>query len=326
VFSLFHGQKLIDLIHGEVPMPVYTISSVPFINFITPNDYLNTVVSILPNNSRPWIEYVTFPGYIELLLFFGAIILVKKDHLTYFLLGAAGVSYIIALGVQDILEPLWPYQHLFPFFPFRGIIEPGRFVIITYLWLTILVMRWLQTIYHKQRLLVILILVLLCIERLPIGFQMSPDLYTEGFISSVKKTPTRAVLDMPVQTDWWNGQIYDLYSVYYEKPIVNGYFNWSGNTPEAKTLVTFLEPYTCYPEAEYAPKDYDEGHARWLKDEVFRQLKFYRIQTIVLHKNLLYPDGRCQRAQQYIDVLLEDDWRFIDVYESEEKLVLLIKN
>lgn len=324
IFSLFHGQKLIDLVNGEVPMPVYTISSIPFVNFFIPNGYVHTVVSIFSNDTNVWIENVTFPGYVEIIVFFAFLPFVKRDQITAFLLTAGVITYIIALGVQDVLQPIWPYQYLFDFFPFRGIIEPGRFIVISYLWFCVLIIRSLQHSYPQKRTLIIGIIVALFIERIPVDFQMSPNLYEGGFILKVQDTPTKAVMDLPIQTDWWNGQIYDLYSIYYEKPIVNGYFNWSGNSPEAKTLTTMLEPYTCYPYAEHAPQDFSEGASRLLKDDVLRRLRFYSINTIVVHKDLLYPDGRCARARKNIEVLLEDTDRFILVYENAQKKVLFI--
>lgn len=39
------------------------------------------------------------------------------------------------------------------------------------------------------------------------------------------------------------------------------------------TLVKELEPYTCYPEPQYAPQDFDQNSAERLRDGLIRQMR-----------------------------------------------------
>jgi len=324
VFLPFHGHKLEELLAGDVPMPVFHIVTVPILDFLIPNTYLKTLIGVVPSGSKEWIDYTLPFGYIELTLFIIAIFALRRSRHAWFLLSGFSIFFLLALGVQDWLPQLWPYQYLFPHFPYRGITEPGRFFIIFYLMATVVVALYLTQIKNIK--ILILIIVLLLVERIPIGFQLSPNQYDPEFIVKVKEPPSRAILDLPIQVDWWNGQMYDIYSVYYEKPIVNGYVQWSGNFPISQTLVKELEPYTCYPEPQYAPKDFDQNSAERLRDDLIRQMRFYDIHTVVLHKDLNIEDEHCTRAKRYIDVLLADQSRWLEVYQSDKKLILWLKD
>lgn len=318
VFMLFHGTKLIDLFEGDVIFPTFEVVNTPFINFLIPNGYIKTISAVVHNDTREWIENVVFAGYIEILLFYTALVILPKTRIYYFLVSITAILLIISIGTQPFLEPLWPYQYLFELFPYRGIIEPGRFVAVTYLFMTIVIALYLQRMKNKRT--IIVIILLLVVSRLPWGFHLSSNLYNKPFIDSVRSLKSRAVLDVPVRTDWWNGQYYDMYSIYYQKPITNAYFHWSGNTEEAQTLTKFMEPLSCYLHLEFA-EEYNPAEAYVFREELIRKMLFYDIRILVIHQNYAYYEENCSRTRQYMDVILEleDAWQL--VYEDENKIV-----
>lgn len=324
VFSLFHGQKLIALIKSQTQMPVNEITSVPIVNFIFPNSYLKTLSAFVVNSSKHWIEYVTFFGYVEIILFLLALIKLKftKKELLFFTIFV--IFFILSLGKQEFLKPIWPYQYLFPFFPYRGIIEPGRFSAISLICSTTLILIFLSKINNKK--ILIVLLVLLVVERLPLNFQISPNLYEKNFISVLKNSPSRAILHLPLYVDWWNGQYYDMYSVYSDKPMVNGYIQWSGNTQESQTLTKYLEEYTCYFEPQYAPRDFDLNLAQEKKEHLLKTLIQYNIRTVVINRDLFLDQDNCFRARQYINVFLEDKERWQTIFNDGNKEILYLKN
>lgn len=323
VFGLFHGQKLFALLKNEVQMPVAEISSVPIVNFIFPNSYLRTLSATIANNTKEWIEYVSFIGYAEMVLFALALTRLKFGKKEYFFFSVFIIFFILSLGQQDFLKNLWPYQYLFPFFPYRGIIEPGRFAAISMIAFTALVLIYLSRIKNKK--ILVLIAAVLILERLPLNFQLSPSLYDKSFNDALKKTTSKAVLHLPLYVDWWNGQYYDMYSVYSDKPMVNGYVQWSGNTAESQILTKYMEEYTCYYEPQYAPRDFDIANALNKKDRVIRTLIEYDIRTVVINHDLFLNEDNCFRARPYIEVLLSDTDRWEKLYDDGKKEILRLK-
>jgi len=321
-FWFFHGNKLIGFVDKTVQMPVAEITSVPLVNFFVPNVYLRSVLAFITNNTKEWIEYVTFFGYVELALLVLVLFSGKVKRAGWYFITLAFIFFIITLGVQPFLTKLWPYQYLFPYFPYRGIIEPGRFAALSYLASIFLILIFISHI--KNKIVLFGILLLLVFERLPMNFQLSPTQYSSPFISVLKKSPSRAILHLPLYVDWWNGQLYDMYSVYSDKAMANGYVQWSGNTPQAQTLTKKLEEYTCYYEPEYAPTDFSYNEAVEKKNFLLTLLKEYDIRTVVINNDLYLSTDHCTRARQYIDVLFEDADRWQTVFDDGDKKVMYL--
>ena len=323
VFLFFHGNKLVAFGNNEVQLPVNEFSTVEPLNLILPNSYLRIASSvIITNDTKEWIEHGVFIGYIELVLFITALILLKNTRIKLFTISMFVVFLLLAMGTQPWLEPIWPYQYLFNILPYRGIIEPGRFFVFWYLALTFMILFLLR---HVDRKVLIAVLVLVILERLPVNMQFSPTYYDKAFIEKAKEPPSQAILDLPVYTDWWNGQIYDMYAVHYQKPIVNGYFHWSGNTPLAKRLVTMMEPFVCYYNEKHEYKQLTFHEGQLLKEQVLEQLSNYEIRTVVIHKDLNYNEERCAIPKKNIETLVEDKDRWLLVFENEEKKILWLK-
>lgn len=322
-FFLLHGNKLIAYLQGNVQLPVNEITTVPPENLFLPNQYLHTVSSVITNDSKEWIEYSLFLGYIEIILLAGALVFTKENKLKSFFVYFTLIFLIISLGKQPILSWLWPYQYLFHILPYRGIIEPGRFFMLFYLGITFLILLLLQKITNKYVLLAIALL--LIVERLPVGFRLTDESINQALVSKVQQSPTRAVLDLPIYTDWWNGQLYDYYSIYYQKPIVNGYFHWSGNTPVAKSLVNQMGEYTCYYDPNAALQQYDQNLAQYKKKQILNIMNIYQIKTLIIHKNLYLNSEHCGQAKNYIQTLIEDQNQWQKLYEDTNSLVLWLK-
>jgi len=323
VFFTFHGQKLIGLFNSETQFPVSEITSTPIVNFFVPNQYLSTISSIFFNNTKSWIEYVVFFGYLEIALFIIALYKAKRTRLFWFMLSVFSVFFIISLGQQDFAKSIWPYQYLFPLFPYRGIIEPGRFTMFSYLAMVVTILLYLKSIKNKK--IIILIITLLIFERLPLNFQLSPNLYDKDFITALKNSPSHAVLHLPLYVDWFNGQYYNMYFVYSNKAMVNGYIQWSGNTPNAKKLTQELEEYTCYPNPETAPNEFDPVLVEEKKESLLKTLMQYDIRTVIVNEDLNLNEDNCIRARAYIETLFEDYERWLLVFDNGNKKIYYLK-
>lgn len=318
IFSLFHGQKLMGFATHDVQMPVFEITTTPLINFFLPNAYLRTTSAAITNSTQSWIEYVLFFGYAEIVLFIAGMSFLKQSKIKMGLILSFFLFFLFALGKQDILPKIWPYQYLFPFPPFRAIIEPGRFSLIAYLCMTVLILLLLSKI--KNNAILFFIMAFLILERLPINFPLSPNLSFEPFIAIAQKTTSKAVLNLPTYSDWWNGQRYDFYSAYIDKPMVNAYVQWSGNTMSSQTFVNELEDYSCQYNPSSIPFVPNSLLAEQKSAYVLKMAKEYDIRTLIIHKDLNLSDPRCQKAAFYIQVLLnKGSWK--KLYEDKNKVI-----
>ena len=116
-----------------------------------------------------------------------------------------------------------------------------------------------------------------------------------------------------------------MYSVYSNKAMVNGYIQWSGDTPQAHKLTKYMEEYTCYFDAIHAPRDIDFNVAHEKKAVLLKTFKDYDIRTIILHKNLHLEKVNCLRAKAFISILLEDVDRWEKVYDDGKREILWLK-
>jgi hypothetical protein len=316
-FGLFHGRKLLDLARGEVQLPPETIITVPAVNFVSANRYLPVAASVLSNSTRPWIEYAVFFGYVEIALAGLALVVLPRSRLKWYLAAATALFLVLSLG-------RWPYPYLFRVLPYRGIIEPARFCTIAYLAATILILLLLERIEKKWALAAIG--VLLVAERLPRNFHLSPPHRDPELVAAVRSRPTRAVLDLPAYTSWWNGQRYDLYSVHYDRPIVMGYIHWSGDGPASSRLVRELAPFGCHVNPQEAPHETDAERLRQKAAQILGVMREHGIRTVVLHKDLFRSDPECGTARLYIDALLEKTEQWEVVLDTPAKRVLWRRN
>jgi hypothetical protein len=184
--------------------------------------------------------------------------------------------------------------------------------------MTVLILLLLKQI--KNKVILICLLFLLIFERLPINFPLSPNIANQPFIAVAQKLSTKAILNLPTYSDWWNGQKYDFYSSYIDKPMVNAYVQWSGNTTSAKTIVDQLEDYSCQYNLSPEPPELNLDLAQQRADYVLKMMKNYEIRILIIHKDLSLSDPRCKKASFYIQTLLDKgSWK--QLYVDTDKAI-----
>jgi hypothetical protein len=323
VFSLFHGHKLLDVWNRTLLLPGNQLAHVSPINWFVPNAYIPALVAAVPNGTRSWIESSVFLGYVEMVLLVIACIRGLSTAAGRFLLVSMVVTFILALGDPGVLSWLWPYPYLFSFTPFRGVIEPARLFVLVYLAVTLLILILLQEV--RDRRLLMLVFVLLAAERFPRNFPLSATLADKTLIAAVQERPTNAVLDFPAYSSWWFGSRYDLYSVYYERPIVNGYVHWSGDYPQSRSIVDQFNEYRCNFQGEGTIRTFDHGRAASNRTRITEWLIAQGIRVVVVHKDLFPSERECGVAYQYVTSLFEDADRWEVLLDGPQKRVLWLK-
>lgn len=308
----FHGVKLAEFVRGETVLPSDQLVIVPPVNFALPNQYTPTVATVAANATRNWIEYSVFVGFAELALLACALhgLCSKWRPLLAF---SILVLFVLSLG-----RGLYPL--MFGVMPYRGIIEPARFYVLFYLGITVLILAYLRQQASPRLLLAAAIAV--GVERLPMNVPLSRTFQDPALVAAVREKPTAAVLDLPLYTSWWNGNIYDLYSVHYQRPIVAGYFHWSADRPETQTLTRQLHDYGCYPDAERTVRNYTQAAGEERRDSTIQLLEAHDIRVIVLHKYLMLE--QCAAARDYINTLL-DSARLERLADTDRYTVLWLK-
>jgi hypothetical protein len=311
----FEGRKIMEFLRSETVLPADQFIAVPPINLIVPNRYVPTIAAFIHNDSRMWIEYSIFLGFVEIVMLEISIIQIRSNPKAPLLLAAMALLFVLTLG-------WWPYAYLFRIMPYRGIIEPGRFYVLLYLAITLLILFQLQEV--RSRLVVFLVASLIAIERLPLHFYLSPTHREEDLVAAVRARPSHAVLDLPAYTSWWNGQRYDLYSVYYDRPIVEGYFHWSGDRPSSRMLTDRLNEFRCYLEPEHVVP-YDAALAKQKHDEILAALVKYDIRVVVVHRDLFGSSSQCGAVPQFVDTLLQEEERWEVLLDTPKKRVLWLR-
>ncbi|OGM20039.1 hypothetical protein A2771_04560 [Candidatus Woesebacteria bacterium RIFCSPHIGHO2_01_FULL_38_26b] len=302
----------------------YMIQMSPSImNFLLPNDYLPLVITsgIFPKVDEIGIDRAVFLGYLEIFIFLCFILSRTSQKFRIFIFLNLFVFFSLSLGCKTSYQSIYAYCYVYDLSLFKGIAEPGRFYTIIYIFLTIGILTVLKRLRgFKRRLTIPTLMLFIVLERIPIDFYLSPTMENEIYIGSVKSLNSDAVLDLPL-IDQWAGtrqkSKYDLYSVYYGKPIVNGYIQWAGNTPNTET---FLEKFPCF-----RCGTYDSDNSTKTDRMLARILKTNNIKTIVLHKDLAHMDNGetyCDQALKNINFFLNDKNLLIDkVYEDNNKAV-----
>lgn len=270
-------------------------------DFLSPNTFVSTLAStIATSTSNTSIEKVLFIGWIELALI-AAFFIQNISRRTKMILGVGMlIPFVFMLGYgRDNSFFLLPYRYIFPIFPFTLIAEPGRYFIVFYFVATLAILKFLASIENKKQkvLAILIVFCLVILERIPLSFKSTDSLKNETYISVVKKQPSRAVLDLPIDLTY---SPYNILSLYYEKPIVNGYFHWSANTPKEEAFITKdknLVRYICS-ETDSA---LTYGNYYALEDqkdrELLEMLKKHDIRTIVVHKDYKFYHSVCKNVR-----------------------------
>jgi len=327
IFIYFNAAKVQATVTGSLILPGLKILSAPAINFFFPNRYLYTLSESFINTSTKWIDNAVFLGYLEMVLFILYLLSsYGKRRLKGFLFLSVTVFFIVAVGDQGSQVYGLPYTYLFRFLPFRGIIEPARFYTVLNLALVTGVVLYLQKFYkEKSKIGILLVAAFLVFERIPTKFYLSSTQADKPFYPVVAKSDTQGVLDLPLFHEWYNGHLYDLYSVYYKKPIVNGYIHWSGNTSDAMYFITKHKRFECAPhiwlESNETLSEEQRQEEIDKNQELLREMHGYGIRTVVFHKT--FPGVvYCPRVQQRIEILLmHSGVQFNKLYEDKDTSV-----
>ncbi|OIO14757.1 hypothetical protein COV53_00475 [Candidatus Gottesmanbacteria bacterium CG11_big_fil_rev_8_21_14_0_20_37_11] len=325
LFLIFHLGRIKSLINGNLIYPLAGIlRNVELVNYIIPNKYLATNSSIFQNNSYNTIESATYFGIVEILLFVSFFLLTNNQKkLKLFLLSIFSLFMIISLGSQKIINITAPYFWLYRFFPFRGISEPARFSIVAYLILTVCVLSFLKNLQIKNKqFFLFLVFILISFERLSIRIYLSSTLNDSGFISAVRSLESNAVLDLPVFL-WRNGSVYDLYSIYYDRSIVNGYIHWSGNTQDTMLFVNKLKRFECDFDRDSGSDPIVNTTGKYNVD-LLQTLALYKITTIVFHKDLSWGIKECDNAVKNIKSLIGSSHNLVRIFENDRKEVYFL--
>jgi len=269
-----------------------------FYDFFLPNSYLRLYITQLlhsPNN--PSIEKAVFLGWIELVLF--ALFFVSKyAKKTKLFIGSLFL-------IPFIFSSFLPHTFLSQLFPFKLIAETGRYLTIFYLFLTIGGLLYLKSINSKAKYaLVVIVIIFVILERVPSGFYLSDTLKNEAFIDVVKKKETKAVLDIPINL--YNAR-YDIFSIYYNKPIVNGYFHWVADGIKEKVFVTqnsLLNRYVCSGDDPILSGELDLQQERLLDIQMISLLKENGISTVVIHKDDKFFHPICRNVRLRLSNLI----------------------
>ena len=159
-------------------------------------------------------------------------------------------------------------------------------------------------------------------ERLPRNFHLSPTHRDPELVAAVRSRPTRAVLDLPAYASWWNGPVYDLYSVYHGLPIVLGYFHWSGDSARSSAWVRELREFACPFNPAEAAREADPSQVATKAARIRAELRERDVRTVVIHKDLFRGDAECGAARLYIEALVGDPEEWEVLLDTTRKRVL----
>lgn len=306
-FLLFNHSRLSMYLTGELWTrdTAYMQSLSPFLAyFYLPSTYTNFLINGQPflKPTGAEIEFTLYLGLIEMLLFVGFLFIKGGKFVPKaFIVTSFFLILTITLGCKS---PLYPFCYLYNYIPFSGLPEPGRFYVILYLVFTYAVVVALKNIKKRSIVLFLLILLLISLERIPTNFHLSDTLGSEKFIEHVKGASTKAVFDLPIMDLYVNGKLKDdfnLYSTYYEKPIVQGIFHWNAITGESQSFLNNFRALECGSETTTVSNN--------SLQEIVELLKKYEINTIVFHKNIKWIfEGQemCDQAINNINYFLEN--------------------
>ncbi len=278
-------------------------------DFFLPNTYLHLLISPLASaKSKMSIETMVFLGWVEMLFF--VIFLWQKNISKKFkglLLTIFLVLFVLALGYgTDDSFFLLPYHFLKQFSLFAAIAETGRYFVVFYLVFISAILLGLVKLKNHQKTFYILSLILLfgiILERIPLSFRTVPVLTNQKYIQVVKNTPAKAVLDIPIDI---YTPVYNILSLGYNKPIVNGYFHWLADGPQEKSFLSnqnLLLQFTCSNQDPLLKDPLNYPYASY-ENQLMQTLINNGITTIIVHRNSNYLFSNCRNVRIRLDHLI----------------------
>lgn len=289
IFLLLNATRIMALAQGKLVLLNRSDDllklSPNFIDYLFPNAYLPLFIGNLAvSTSPPSIEKAVYLGFAETIFFIIFFFSNIKKNIKLFLGVSFAIFFVLSLGFTGGF-PL-PYRFLSSIFPFNLIVETGRFQVIYYLFLAAAIALFLKSVknYKIRISLITILIVFSLIERLPSNFYLADTLSKEAYINYVKAQNSKAILDIPVNLYYPR---YNMLSLYYEKPIVNGYFHWSADGPREKAFVTdrgLVSRYICS-NNDLILTSYNEAAEKQKDLEMLDLLKKNGVTTIVIHKD-----------------------------------------
>lgn len=267
------------------------------IHFFVPNPLVHTFLSSFIHHGIPSIEQSFFIGYIELLVVIWAFIKARSKHVISLAI-LSSIFFLLAFGLGQ--------RYLAHIFPFVGIPEFGRFFILFYLFLTMILVVGIQQLRGRKRpLAMLVILLLMFFERVGLSYTLT-QLPDTTFTESVMSSEGKGVLDIPI--DPYNS-VYNYYPSLYEKKIVNGYIHWTGDDKNSRSLIETdeLKRFKCIPDnsAGGIPvNDVSIPDEERLNERTLALLSTYGIHTIVVHKDRKFHHPVCTRVKDITSLLV----------------------
>lgn len=304
VFYFPHLKSVIDgkfiLIKRADTLGALTPS---LLDYVLPNSYLKVLIpKIFLSPSSRSIEKVVFLGWIEIVFFIGFFLSRIKNSLKRNFFFLFLIPFILSLGTgHGSLSYFLPYRFIADTFPFNAIAETGRYVVIFYFIVVYAIILLLNSIKSNKlkTVLITILLIFAFAERLPSSYYLVNTLKNESYIESVKTQGGKAVLDLPINFYY---APYNLLSIYYNKPIVNGYFHWSADGQKEKQFVNdynFLNRYICSKDDPVLPSVSE----KILDRNMIQKLATAQVTTIVIHKDDKFYHPVCKNVRTRINGL-----------------------
>lgn len=289
-------------------------------DFFLPNKYLHLLFSFFKSQSDPSIEKVVFVGWAELVLFFAFLIsnFSKKGKLFIFI--SVVIPFLFALGYgKDNSFAFLPYRFISQIFPFKLIAEPGRYFIIFYFFITCAVLIFLDNIKNEgfKKFLIAVVIIFVIFERLPFSFYKADTATNEKYIKVASSQESTAILDLPISYFYSK---YDILSLYYQKPIVNGYFHWSADSDTERSFIArndLLSRYICN-KNDPSNKSFDLTLEKYQDFSMLAELKEEGIKTIVIHKDDKYYHTECDNVRTRISNLIPSE-KSLEITSSDKQ-------
>ncbi len=259
------------------------------LDFLLPNTYLKIILAkFVSSPSLPSIEKAVFIGFAEIAFFLAFFLTRVSGKIKLFLGLGFLIPFVLALGYgKDNQFFLLPYHFLANIFPFSLVATPGRFFPVFYLFITVSIALLLVSLnkYKIGRLIIVVFLILIILERLPYSFYLAETFKNEPYYDLIKKENTKAVLDIPVNIFHPR---YNILSFYYRKAIVNGYFHWSADGTKEKAFIQrdgLISRYSCSDLDPIITRGLSYPLEDGFDKDMLKLLKEFNIATLVVHKD-----------------------------------------
>lgn len=311
ILFILYLPHLKALWRGEIEFPdrkdQLAIFTPSLLDYILPNGYLKLWIgSIVKNPSLISIERAVFLGWAEIVLFLLFFTMHYGKRLKLWIFLGFLIPFLLSLGFgNDDHFFLLPYHFLSSVFPFSTIVQPGRFILVAFFFMTIGIVLFLKRLSRKiKTILLACLFVILVIERLPTSYYLSGTFSKYKYIDIVHNENTSAVLDFPIDIF---SRSYNMLSLSYDKPIVNGYFHFLGDGKKERSFITadyLLDRYQCSDIDPLLELGMNAGLEDYLNSKMLALLEKNNIRTIVIHKDDKFLHPFCKNVRIRLNRLL----------------------